>query len=532
MVVTASCLCGGYGSGPNEDALMDGATDLPVCDYDENPTPLYKAMERQQWGAVSKFLKTGVWPGDFFSDRITPREQARTWTHRYDNGCHEVRDDIIGAGYAGDNMSTYHSVATGQRSVKGDRSTTGKRYLRWRQLPLHSSLIFMAPPVVVKQLIEVFPYALRCPDDKGMLPLHLAFRQGVPDDILTVLLRLFPNGVHVRDGKGRLPVECVQVDILNSETSAQQPVRGMIIQSIMQQSKEKYSKQQQDTIQAFQKDIGHLMSKMQTLEQELRLMDQREKTTQKELSATAEQLQDLKRSHRKLQEVQRFAIERQSQQEAVEKNTLSFQNRIIDQLDMNLNTPASRDHRRSHSRGRSKSRSRYDSDRESYTPLRSQPPSPPPSLTDQGSQHGYQSSISNHDESPSYSSGTSYKNAFSTAHTGLTGKSRYRTRSFTTHTTRHLDDDAAETDIDDLTAYHSASNKLRGRRPLAKAIYPVKTASDSLLGIHNISNTEKSGSPVAAGAGNTASSPTAVPATKSPLPWNFSFTPGFLSMAS
>ena len=89
----ASCLCGNYGSPDASTELLDEATDLPVCDYDENPTALYRSMEQHQWGAVSRFLKTGVWPGDFFSDSVTPKQQVRTWIHRYDRTQHELRDD-------------------------------------------------------------------------------------------------------------------------------------------------------------------------------------------------------------------------------------------------------------------------------------------------------------------------------------------------------------------------------------------------------------------------------------------------------
>jgi len=368
-----SCLCGTYG---NNDAtradLMDEATDLPVCDYDKNPTPLYRNLEQHQWGAVSRFLKTGVWPGDFFSDKLTPKEQVRTWIHRYDDTHHEVHDnDQLLASRADGDDSTYHSMMiikqnTTKTSFAGPASIMTpelKRRLRWRQLPLHAALIFMAPPVIIKQLIQAFPYALRCPDDKGMLPLHLAFRQAVPDDVLTILLRLFPNGMHVRDQKGRLPVECVRMDLVEevkgiTGASATVPVRGMIIQSIMQQSKEKFSKQQQDTIQAFRKDIGELQDKMDKLERSLKSMDAREKSTRDELENTLEELSGLRRNHRKLQEMQHISMEKQQEQEASVIQSMSFQQRIMEQLEMGDDVPEQAPTPRSRGRGNSRGRSR------------------------------------------------------------------------------------------------------------------------------------------------------------------------------
>lgn len=373
----SSCLCGGSNSvlspedlpydsalkkDPNHCPLIDESTDLPVCDYDQNPTPLYQALEAHQWGAVARFLKTGIWPGHFFSDSKTPKEQVKTWIHRYNHDTHqEITDDDddqaaeVNTKTSGN--STYHFKGVEERARLNRLRRTGKRVLRWRQLPLHAGLIFMAPPSIVKQLVELFPYALRCPDDKGMLPLHLAFRQAVPDDILTVLLRLFPNGMHVRDQKGRLPVECVRMDLL-SETTGPPAVRGMIIQSIMQQSKEKFSQEQQQTVHKFQSDVQSLQAKMEQLESQLNQVNHREEQTRTELTSTLEELQALKKHHRKLQELQQLSLQRQSEHEVVEKHNFDFQQRIMEQLQWDARDDhqhhhhhhrrSNRDHRRQH----------------------------------------------------------------------------------------------------------------------------------------------------------------------------------------
>ncbi|CAB9499081.1 Ankyrin Repeat [Seminavis robusta] len=532
---STSCLCGSYGAGKNGGELMDEATVLPVCDYDENPTPLYKALEYHHWGAASRFLKTGVWPGNFFSDRMTPREQVRTWIHRYDESGHELLDD-----------STYPlSAVGGDKAIQDNKSVaattvlthaTGTRQLRWRQLPLHAALIFMAPPLIIKQLIEAFPYALRCPDDKGMLPVHLAFRQGVPDDVLTILLRLFPNGMHVRDQKGRLPVECVRNDDTINSTGMP-PLRGMIIQSIMQQSKEKFSQQQQETIQTFQKDIGDLHEKLKALESHMQEMNQRETKTREELSSTLAQLESLKKNHRKLQELQRYSLQRASEQEEMDKQTQSFQQRVMEQLDFQHHKQ-----RRSSSRGkshddqsrRSRSRGRTGTRRDQLDPPREQaPPSPGHLLRDDSranSQYtssggvGVQGAVrslsaarrappsqsSFEDESPSYSSGLSEftKSVIPNAYTGYTTGTNtvhepariFQNPSYVTKATaasgttfhtqaqlsrmksRHDDERSRHHSPSRTTALHphqSIFEKRRQPKGIARSIYPIRTNYES-----------------------------------------------------
>jgi hypothetical protein len=110
------------------------------CSY-ENCTPLFRRIERGDWGDVMCFLDTGYWPGDFFKDPIgSPTEQAKTWVYRF----HDKEDD------------------------------EGKRRLRWSQLPLHLSLVVKAPFPIIQKLLEINPDSVRCTDDQKMLPLHLA----------------------------------------------------------------------------------------------------------------------------------------------------------------------------------------------------------------------------------------------------------------------------------------------------------------------------------------------------------------------
>ena len=413
-MLPTSCLCVGSSGGSSsiladydpkggEQLLLDEATDLPVCNYDENPTPLYKAMEAHQWGAAARFLKTGVWPGHFFGDAQTPKEQAKTWVHRYDDTKHELRDDD-GHDIKIEGSAVFHKSAAERARLNALRRKN-LRVLRWKQLPLHAALIFMAPPSITKQIIELFPYALRCADDKGMLPLHLAFRQAVPDDILTILLKLFPNAMHVKDKKGRLPVECVRMDMLSTNdalsNTGPSALRGMIVQSIMQQSKEKFSQQQQHTVERFQNDITGLQTKLQQLELHLQRVGEREEQTRHELHTTLEELNALKKNHKKWQEIQKYAMEKQTVQEQQNE----FQRRIMEQLSTTVHQGRerggggegrryhddeedSRDDYHQHSRRR-RGRSRH---RHTMEPPPSRTPSMPPTLPQQDQDSQYSNS--------------------------------------------------------------------------------------------------------------------------------------------
>lgn len=130
-------------------------------DYDTDATPLYKAMEWQQWSKVAKILK----------DKSVNVEQANTWTSRKD--------------------------PNGQPGS-----------VRWRMTALHSALVFKAPLDIVQFLLLLSPQSASCKDDQGMLPLHLAFRNNVTDEILYELLVVNPTATDIKDKKGRTPLQC------------------------------------------------------------------------------------------------------------------------------------------------------------------------------------------------------------------------------------------------------------------------------------------------------------------------------------
>ena len=129
----------------------------PSCDYDKNPTVLYKLLESSSWDEAVERCRSH-------------EEEVRTWVERHDKANQQV--------------------------------------VRWKLLPLHAAIIFQSPFRLLKLLLETFYPSASRTDDQGMLPLHLAFRHKHDDEkFLEYLLVKYPKAVSVRDRKGRVPLE-------------------------------------------------------------------------------------------------------------------------------------------------------------------------------------------------------------------------------------------------------------------------------------------------------------------------------------
>lgn len=125
------------------------------CDYDRDPSPLYKAVEMKQWDRVVELCEENP-------------TLSSTWVLRKEHD--------------------------GQ--------------LRWRLLPLHAAIIFQAPFRVIEALLNSFPQSAMCKDDQGMLPLHLVMRNvPIQFEVVEELLTVHPAAVYVQDRKGRTPLE-------------------------------------------------------------------------------------------------------------------------------------------------------------------------------------------------------------------------------------------------------------------------------------------------------------------------------------
>jgi hypothetical protein len=129
------------------------AVDTKERDFDKNPTGLYSALQRKEWDVALACVQKA------------PHE-AKVWISR--------------------------------------KETDGR--LRWRLLPLHASVIFMAPIEVVQALLKAYPDGAKAKDDQGMLPLHLSFRMGSPESVVTIILGAFPGSLQSNDRKGRTPL--------------------------------------------------------------------------------------------------------------------------------------------------------------------------------------------------------------------------------------------------------------------------------------------------------------------------------------
>jgi hypothetical protein len=168
--MSTSWFCSPGTSGlPKDLATAAGLKDKTVleCDYDENVTNLYSAIESEAWAPVLQFLETGQWEHMFLKDPQPPDRQARTWVTRFNP----------------------------------DGS------VRWSQLPLHAALIFGAPKKVIVKLIDMYPLGVRCTDDQQMLPFHLAIKFGSDDIIMFILLEKFPAALSTKDVRGRVPTD-------------------------------------------------------------------------------------------------------------------------------------------------------------------------------------------------------------------------------------------------------------------------------------------------------------------------------------
>ncbi|OEU19961.1 hypothetical protein FRACYDRAFT_236022 [Fragilariopsis cylindrus CCMP1102] len=143
------------------------------CDYDQNPTVLYQAIEAKQWDYAVSLITNKVNnvddDNDEHDDDNDEEEPSSTWV---------VRKELNGK-------------------------------LRWRLLPLHAAVIFGSPLKLVELLLLDYPLAAQCKDDRGMLPLHLAFRNEACWDIIEELLTAYPLAVFMTDRKGRTPLKCV-----------------------------------------------------------------------------------------------------------------------------------------------------------------------------------------------------------------------------------------------------------------------------------------------------------------------------------
>lgn len=102
-------------------------------------TPLFEALEENDWSSVLFFLRTGKFFSRSHFTRLnmdSPAVQVRTWVHSRDE---------------------YGEIL-------------------WRQLPLHAAICLSAPLRVIHRLVELYPEAIFCRDCYDNLPFDLALK--------------------------------------------------------------------------------------------------------------------------------------------------------------------------------------------------------------------------------------------------------------------------------------------------------------------------------------------------------------------
>jgi hypothetical protein len=140
-----------------------------TCDYDLNPTLLYKLIEYRAWDEViERTLQTPL--------------EAATWVVRHSLSDPEAAED------------------------------PSNRWLCWKMLPLHTAILFRAPITAVQAIYNAFPEAISMPDDRNMFPIHVACRIRVESAVMQFLIDAFPSALTMTDYKGRSPSDLLRLD--------------------------------------------------------------------------------------------------------------------------------------------------------------------------------------------------------------------------------------------------------------------------------------------------------------------------------
>jgi Ankyrin repeats (many copies) len=162
MVLCGADLCFAPPAVQKTREELEAEDEVPLeIDYDSPElTLLYQAIEDKAFMAAIDFLESG---------KPEVYDECRTWVTRYEK--------------------------------------ENQKKIRWSQLPLHAAIVFGAPPKLIQLLVQTYPKAVRCTDDRVMLPIHLAFKKEAGDSVIHCLLKEFPESVNAKDSRGRTPLQ-------------------------------------------------------------------------------------------------------------------------------------------------------------------------------------------------------------------------------------------------------------------------------------------------------------------------------------
>lgn len=161
-----------------EQTLEPNPTEITKesCTPMSEVTPLFKAIDGEEWDSVLSFLETGSWGWKWSSlcaqlyqvSEKSADEQVRTW-------------------------------------VTANKKDSNKQI---RRLPLHAAISKGASFKIIEALIMHYSKGARNPDSEGNYPLHLAFEKCADIETLTFLTKEFPQAVHIQNEMGKVPTEC------------------------------------------------------------------------------------------------------------------------------------------------------------------------------------------------------------------------------------------------------------------------------------------------------------------------------------
>lgn len=100
------------------------------------------------------------------------------------------------------------------------------KYSEVRFLPLHIACMLGAPFLLIKDLVESYPDAVRKKTTQGQLPLHIACQSHVDERVVGLLLDFWPEGLFVKDDDGNTAIEVAS----NSEYSPEKTAIIAILQ--------------------------------------------------------------------------------------------------------------------------------------------------------------------------------------------------------------------------------------------------------------------------------------------------------------
>jgi ankyrin repeat protein len=115
------------------------------------------------------------------------------------------------------NYAMRHLVAMPQESTIWVSFTTKKTEIRF--LPLHAACLMGAPLLLVEDLIQAYPDAIRKKTSDGKLPLHLVC-ESLPDcRVVKLLVDQYKDALQIKNNEGNTPLDVVSSMLISPERS-------------------------------------------------------------------------------------------------------------------------------------------------------------------------------------------------------------------------------------------------------------------------------------------------------------------------